>query len=437
MKKNNMKKLAAAGMMTAAVMMMTTGVNAEEAAVQHIQFLAEAQIIPAVGEEFDAAALLDIEGGSENTEVLYSVYDEAVAEISEDGVLTVAGYGVTTVIAYLAEDETVCASMDVAVVDFYGTYSGEKFIEAMSCDILVDITLQEDGTYTATAGGSTAPDETETDESESETPEETETEMPNETAAVQTGVYSGTYATTAMGSTVTYYCTLTVNADDTYAYTVEFNMMNNDYQQTESGTYAAEENSLTLTRSDGYVMGGTINEDGTLSVTRKVSSFASAEVTINFTYGTNAVLLASVPETAVLQSSEKKEQTEAATEEITEADTEAATEEITEMDTEAVSELTTETATEPKSTVETEIETESEETSAEPSTEMTTGEETETETMKDETSAETETETKTEESSSETERETQKETVTEKASETVTETTTDAQTGDEEEGQNK
>lgn len=147
MKKNNMKKLAAAGVMAVAAMMMTAGAYAEEAAVESIQFSAEAQIIPAVGEEFDAAALLEIADGSENTEILYSVYDEAVAEVSEDGVLTATGYGVTTVIAYLAEDETVCTSMDVAVVDFYGTYSGQKFIEAMSCDILVDITLQEDGTY--------------------------------------------------------------------------------------------------------------------------------------------------------------------------------------------------------------------------------------------------------------------------------------------------
>lgn len=147
MKKNSMKKVPAAGMMTAAMLLMASGTYAEEAAGESLQFTAETQVIPAVGEEFDAAALLEIADGSEEVEILYSVYDEAVAEVSEEGVLTATGYGVTTVIAYLAFDETVCASMDVAVVDFYGTYSGEKFIEAMSCDILVDITLQEDGTY--------------------------------------------------------------------------------------------------------------------------------------------------------------------------------------------------------------------------------------------------------------------------------------------------
>ena len=61
--------------------------------------------------------------------------------------ITATGYGVTTIIATSAADETVSASMDVAVYDLFGTYSGVKKIEAMGCDVAVDIVLKEDGTY--------------------------------------------------------------------------------------------------------------------------------------------------------------------------------------------------------------------------------------------------------------------------------------------------
>lgn len=142
-----MRKVLVTGMAAASVLLIPTFAGADGGAPEHIQFEEAAHLIPALGETYDAAAALEISGDDASGEMVYSTFDESVAEVSEDGVITATGYGITTIVVSSAVDETVSASMDVAVFDLYGTYSGVKTIEAMGCDVAVDITLKEDGTY--------------------------------------------------------------------------------------------------------------------------------------------------------------------------------------------------------------------------------------------------------------------------------------------------
>lgn len=142
----NTKKILTAGIAAVSVLAIPVFAGAQEAP-EGIQFLETAHLIPALEETYDAAAVLEISGEDANQDIIYSSYDESVAEVSEDGVITAVGYGITTIVASSAADETVSASIDVAVYDLYGTYSGVKTIEAMGCDIDIDLTLNEDGTF--------------------------------------------------------------------------------------------------------------------------------------------------------------------------------------------------------------------------------------------------------------------------------------------------
>ncbi len=143
----NRKKLFATGMATLCVLGIPAAAGAQGKVPESIQFEEAAHLIPGLGSTYDAAAALEISGDDANEEIIFSTYDDSVAEVSGEGVITATGYGVTTIIATSAADETVSASMDVAVYDLFGTYSGVKKIEAMGCDVAVDIVLKEDGTY--------------------------------------------------------------------------------------------------------------------------------------------------------------------------------------------------------------------------------------------------------------------------------------------------
>ena len=143
----NRKKLFVTGMATLCVLGVPAAAGAQGKVPESIQFEEAAHLIPGLGSTYDAAAALEISGDDANEEIIFSTYDDSVAEVSGEGVITATGYGVTTIIATSAADETVSASMDVAVYDLFGTYSGVKKIEAMGCDVAVDIVLKEDGTY--------------------------------------------------------------------------------------------------------------------------------------------------------------------------------------------------------------------------------------------------------------------------------------------------
>lgn len=131
------------GMMAA----VTAGMLAVSVEAQDLHFDTEALMVPSLSAACDLRAFLELDEIGEDTNIQFTTYDEQIAEVDEDGMLKANGYGVTTVVAYLESDETVSASMDVAVCELYGTYTGAKVIDAMNCEIAVEITLYEDGTY--------------------------------------------------------------------------------------------------------------------------------------------------------------------------------------------------------------------------------------------------------------------------------------------------
>ena len=113
----------------------------------------------------------------------------------------------------------------------------------------------------------------------------------SDSTAFKTGTYGGTHTTTAMGSSLTYACTITFNADGTYTYTVKFNMMGQTYTESESGTYKVNGSSLTLSSGNG-TMSGSISGNS-VSITRKVSSYSFSAATITLTYGNTPGVTAS------------------------------------------------------------------------------------------------------------------------------------------------
>lgn len=139
----NQKKIMAAA---AAVCVLMNVTPVWAAAPEALQFEEEAHLIPGIGETWDAAEELEITGSEGKDGIVYSAFDDAVASVSGDGVVTANGCGTTTIVAASAEDETISTSIDVTVFDFYGMYSGVKTVEAMGCDIAIDLTLNEDGT---------------------------------------------------------------------------------------------------------------------------------------------------------------------------------------------------------------------------------------------------------------------------------------------------
>lgn len=138
-------------------------------------------------------------------------------------------------------------------------------------------------------------------------------EQENETSDLtgfKTGTYGGTYTTTAMGSSLTYACTITFQADGSYQYTVKFNLMGKTYTESESGTYKVNGSSLTLISGKGGSMSGSVNGNS-VSITRKVSSYAFSAATITLTYGyTPGVTASNANPGAADQDKETEKQTE-------------------------------------------------------------------------------------------------------------------------------
>lgn len=62
--------------------------------------------------------------------------------------MTAAGYGTATITVTSVADESISASMDVAVYDYCSIYAGAKYIDAMGCNIDMTITLEKDGSFT-------------------------------------------------------------------------------------------------------------------------------------------------------------------------------------------------------------------------------------------------------------------------------------------------
>lgn len=112
-----------------------------------ISLASEGYIFSEAGETYNIAGDVQTEGENASVEFKYSSSDTSVAEISEDGVLTVKGEGSATVTVASAEDESVSASAAVLVYDYAGVYTCEKYIDAMGCDVKVSLSVADDGTF--------------------------------------------------------------------------------------------------------------------------------------------------------------------------------------------------------------------------------------------------------------------------------------------------
>lgn len=139
MNKMNLKKLASA--LVALCLMLTLCGLAET--TEGMSFTAAAAILCNPGDTLDAAAML-VNPASDLT---YTTSDELVATVDEAGVVTAVGDGVATIVAVSASDTSVYAYMDVAVCNYLTTFAGSKHVEAMNCDIDIELTFNEDGTY--------------------------------------------------------------------------------------------------------------------------------------------------------------------------------------------------------------------------------------------------------------------------------------------------
>lgn len=118
-----------------------------EKTVNDIRLTEKACLMYSVGSTFDLAACVEVDPEDAKDGLKYSSSDKNVAEISEKGIITATGFGTATV-TVSSPDGKKSASMDVAVYDYTGTYSGEKYVEAMRCTVAVRITLNRDGTFT-------------------------------------------------------------------------------------------------------------------------------------------------------------------------------------------------------------------------------------------------------------------------------------------------
>ena len=103
---------------------------------------------------------------------------------------------------------------------------------------------------------------------------------------ITTGVYGGVYEKVSpMAGTVNYKYTLTLKEDKTYTYYVEFPMGGTTYDSSEEGTYTFDAETITFTSVEGTVTTGAVKDTKVTTVTRRVSSFAAADTTLEMIYG--------------------------------------------------------------------------------------------------------------------------------------------------------
>ncbi len=123
------------------------GCTGSAKAPDSIRLASEGYVFRQAGETYNLREDIQLEGENVSEDLVFSSTDPAVAEVSKDGVLTAAGTGSAKITVTSAVDEKVSASADILVYDYTGTYTGEKFIDAMGCNIRVSFVLSEDGTF--------------------------------------------------------------------------------------------------------------------------------------------------------------------------------------------------------------------------------------------------------------------------------------------------
>ena len=98
-----------------------------------------------------------------DTVVSYSSSDEAVASVSEAGLITAVGYGTASVT--VTPEGGQAAEFSVVVGGFFGVYDGETYVQAMGTTFRLRLTLETDFTFSLwrdemTVMGSVFPAET-------------------------------------------------------------------------------------------------------------------------------------------------------------------------------------------------------------------------------------------------------------------------------------
>lgn len=113
------------------------------------------------GETYDLSAQLVLSPA--DTVVSYSSSDEAVASVSEAGLITAVGYGTASVT--VTPEGGQAAEFSVVVGGFFGVYDGETYVQAMGTTFRLRLTLETDFTFSLwrdemTVMGSVFPAET-------------------------------------------------------------------------------------------------------------------------------------------------------------------------------------------------------------------------------------------------------------------------------------
>ncbi len=87
--------------------------------------------------------------------------------------------------------------------------------------------------------------------------------------------YEGTHTVSAMGSDVVYVYTMTFDLFGNYVFASAFTMSEVDYTFDETGSFTVEGDVLTTTPLDGTAVAGTLNADGSITVSVKASSMGA------------------------------------------------------------------------------------------------------------------------------------------------------------------
>ena len=116
-------------------------------APEEISFEQESYVFGREGQTWNLAEEMILEGENVSKELSYTSSDKTIVEVSPEGMLTVKGKGQAVITAASAEDEAVSATAEVLVQDYTGIYTGEKYIDAMGCNVKISLQVKEDGTF--------------------------------------------------------------------------------------------------------------------------------------------------------------------------------------------------------------------------------------------------------------------------------------------------
>lgn len=112
-----------------------------------LAFQSEGYVFSGEEETLNLVEEVKAEGEDTSKEFVFTSSDESVAVISEDGILTTKQEGTAKVTVAAAQDENVSATTDILVYDYTGIYTGEKYIDAMGCNVRISFELGKDGNF--------------------------------------------------------------------------------------------------------------------------------------------------------------------------------------------------------------------------------------------------------------------------------------------------